>query len=36
MIALVQTLLSHSRLEDAKEAMDASPDLVDARSITDA
>ena len=32
MIALVQTLLSHARLEDAKEAMDASPDLIDAGS----
>jgi hypothetical protein len=30
-IAVVQTLLSHSRLEEAKEAMDASPGLVDAQ-----
>jgi hypothetical protein len=31
-IALVQTLLSHARLADAKEAMDASPDLIDAQT----
>jgi hypothetical protein len=32
-IALVQTLLSLARLEDAKEAMDASPDPLDAQII---
>ena len=31
-IALVQTLLSHARLEEAKEAMDASPGLFDAQT----